>query len=149
MSAKWLGVRCWTGRIAVAVVDDGASGGPLLTFARRQPCPAALDPGARAAWFARVVTEAIDEAGAVGVAVRVADSSPDQDRAEAEGAVLAAAALSGRIGVTFRRQSLLKPLGVGRQAGAWAAFQRNDSFVGSLLGDLKDAAMASQAASRR
>ena len=148
MSAKWLGVRCWASRIALAVAEDSPDG-PVAVFVRRQPCPTGLNPGERAAWFAKVVTEAIDESGATGVAVRIADSGPDQERAEADGAVLASAALRGLTGVTLRRQSLLKPLGVPRGAGGWAAFQKSDPFIGALVGDLKDAAMASLGAARR
>lgn len=78
----------------------------------------------------------------------MADADADQERVEAEGAVLAAAHASGCTTRRFRRQSLLKPLAVGRDAGAWKAFQKDDPFVGVLVGDEKDAAMASLAASR-
>lgn len=142
----WLGVRCWSDRLALVAVHDGAP--PTLAFARRQPAPKGADRGARAAWFAKAVAEAIDETNCAGVSVRIADTSPDQERAEAEGAVLSAAHVAGRPTRTFRRQSLLKPLAVGREAGAWKAFQREDEFVGGLIGDEKDAAMASLAAAR-
>lgn len=143
---SWLGVRCWKDKIAVVVVADGTP--PTLTMARRQPAPTGAEPGVRAAWFANVVSEAIDETGCNGVAVRVADNDPDQARAEAEGAVLAAGASAGLPTKTFRRQSLVKPLGVPAGAGAWKQFQKDDSFVGAQVGDEKDAVMASLAAAR-
>lgn len=142
----WLGVRCWGDRLALVAVQDGDP--PIVSFARRQAAPKVKDRGERAAWFAKAVVEALEETGCVGVSVRVADSGPDQDRVEAEGAVLAAAHNAGRATRTLRRQSLLKPLAVSREAGAWKTFQKEDPFVGSLVGDEKDAAMASLAASR-
>lgn len=142
----WLGVRCWKEKLALVAVQDGKP--PTVAFARRQAVPKIEDPGERAAWFVRAVTEAIEETDCAGVSVRVADADPDQERAEAEGAVLAAAHLAGRPTVRLRRQSLLKPLAIGREAGAWKAFQKEDAFVGTLVGDEKDAAMASLAASR-
>lgn len=143
----WLGVRCWKDKISFVAVEDGAT--PRVVFRRRQSAPASIDPGQRVAWFAKAVTEAIEETLCDGVSVRIADSSPDQDRAEAEGAVLAATALSGRQTLRYRRQSLMKPLRVDRFAGAWNSFQRSDEFIGSLIGDEKDAAMASLAAARK
>jgi hypothetical protein len=142
----WLGVRCWKDKLALVVVRDGSP--PMVAFARRQAAPDLEDPGERAAWFARAVTEAIEETDCAGVSVRVADADADQERAEAEGAVLAAAHLAGRPTRRFRRQSLLKPLRVGREAGAWKAFQKSDPFVGGRVADEKDAAMASLAGSR-
>jgi hypothetical protein len=142
----WLGVRCWKDKLALLAVQDGKP--PTVAFARRQAVPKVEDPGERAAWFARAVTEALEETDCAGVSIRVADADPDQERVEAEGAALAAAHLAGRPTRRFRRQSLLKPLGVGREAGAWKAFQKDDPFVGRLVGDEKDAAMASLAASR-
>lgn len=142
----WLGVRCWKDRIAVVAVIDGQP--PTVLLERRQAAPRSEDPGERSAWFARTVREAIEETACSGVSVRVADSGPDQARAEAEGAVFAAAHLAGRPTRRFRRQSMMKPLGVPRGAGEWSAFQRDDQFIGSLVADAKDAAMASLAATR-
>jgi len=143
----WLGVRCWKERIAVLAVDDGP-GGPSVVFRRRQNCPKGLEPGARAAWFARVAAEAVEESGCGGVAVRIADSNCEQLRCEAEGAVLAGASAAGLRTITLRRQSLIKPLSVPKGAGSWKAFQAQDPFIGSLIGDEKDAAMASLGAAR-
>lgn len=143
----WLGVRCWKDKIALVVVQDGAT--PEVVFRRRQSASTSTDPGQRLAWFAKAVTEAIEETGCDGVSVRIADSSPDQDRAEAEGAVLAASAISGKQALRYRRQSMMKPLKVDRSAGAWNSFQRSDAFIGGLIGDEKDAAMASLAAARK
>lgn len=142
----WLGVRCWKDRLALVFVVDGEP--PSVSFERRQPAPKATDPGEKAAWFAKAVQEAIAETGCDGVSVRVADANADQERAEAEGAVLAAAGLAGCATRRFRRQSLMKPLAVPRTSGAWQAFQKDDPFVGGLLKDQKDAAMASLAALR-
>lgn len=91
----------------------------------------------------------MDAVDVVGVAVRVSDTGPAQDRAEAEGAVLSVAGQRAVPAVTLRRQSLVKPLGVPRAPGAWASFQKDDSFVGSLPAKEKDAAMASLGAARR
>lgn len=143
----WLGVRCWAKKIALVVVDDTGDE-PQVTLKRRQPCPE-TDPGRRAAWFARMAVEALSESGSVGLAVRVADSAADQERAEAEGAVLAAAAEAGVETKRLRRQSLVKPLGVPRVAGAWRDFPRTDPFLKSLVGEERDAAMASLGGSRR
>jgi len=129
-------------------VEDSANG-PQVAFRRSQPCPTDSDPGRRAAWFGRVVAEALDAVDVVGVAVRVSDTGPAQDRAEAEGAVLSVAGQRAVPAVTLRRQSLVKPLGVPRTPGAWASFQKDDSFVGSLPAKEKDAAMASLGAARR
>lgn len=145
---RWLGVRCWPDRIALVAVEAGPDGSRVC-FRRRQPCPKNLDPGRRVAWFARVTGEAIDESGGDGVAVRVADSGPTQLRAEAEGAVLACAGQRGLATMTLRRQSLIKPLGVSRRSGGWTEFQKHDPLIGSLVGDEKDAAMASLGAARR
>lgn len=134
--------------MSLVVVEDSATG-PEVTFRRTQPCPNESDPGRRSAWFGRVVAEAMDAVDVAGVAVRVADAGPVQDRAEAEGAVLSTAGQRGVPAVTLRRQSLVKPLSVPRASGAWASFQKNDPFVGSLPAKEKDAAMASLAAARR
>lgn len=142
----WLGVRCWKDKIALVVVAEGDP--PEVEFRRRQPSPAINEPAARAGWFGKVVREALNEVECEGVSVRVADTDPDQLRAEAEGAVFAAAGAAGLPAKRFRRQSLLKPLGVERSAGAWQAFQKSDAFIGGFVGDEKDAAMASLAALR-
>lgn len=144
----WLGVRCWTNQIALVAVAD-AAGRPEVVFRRRQGGAGIADAGERCAWFGKMAEEALEESGAEGLAVRVADSNPDQARASAEGAVLAVAGAQGLPTMELRRQSLLKPLGAGREAGAWKAFQKEDAFIGSLVGDEKDAAMASLGAARR
>lgn len=107
------------------------------------------DPGDRAAWYAMSASEALTESGATGVAVRIADGDSDRKRSVAEGAVLAVAGAARVPTVELRRQSLMKPLGVGSGAGAWSAFQKSDAFIGSLLVDERDAAMASLGAARR
>jgi len=108
----WLGVRCWKDKLAMVAVEDGAT--PSVLFVRRHAAPTSDDPGARVAWFARTVVEAAEEAKCNGVSVRVADANPDQERAEAEGAVLSASHSAGFETRRYRRQSLLKPLGAGR-----------------------------------
>jgi hypothetical protein len=143
----WLGVRCWKDKVALVAVADSPDG-PKVVLQRRQPAPRGGDAGSRAAWFARIATEAIEESGSGGVSVRIADSNPDQARVEAEGAVLAAAGQAGLPTRTFRRQSLMKPLGVGRGTGDWKRFQQEDGFVGGMVGDEKDAAMAALGAAR-
>lgn len=143
----WLGVRCWKDKIAFVAVDDTGPT-PIVTFKRRQPVPSTSDPGERAGWFARTASEAITETACAGVSVRVADSDPNQVRAEAEGAVLATANEAGLPTITVRRQSLMRPLGIKNTAGAWKTFQKEDAFVGGLVGDEKDAAMASLAGAR-
>lgn len=144
---SWLGVRCWRDKIALVAVHD-ADTGPEVTFQRRQPVPETTDPGERTGWFAKVVLEAINESRCTGVSVRIADSNPVQERAEAEGAVLAAAHENGVPTARYRRQSLTRPLGIDRAQGAWATFQRRDPFIGALVGDEKDAAMAALGAAR-
>lgn len=143
----WLGVRCWKDKIALVAVDDGDP--PTIVHASRPKAPATDDPGLLAAWFGRSLTEALGEADFEGVAVRIADRDPTQERAQAEGAVLAAAAEAGLQTVTLRRQSMLKPLEVPSGRGEWAKFPKEDPFFGALVGDEKDAAMASLAATRR
>lgn len=142
-----LGVRCWKDRIALVVVEE-APDGPTVRFSRRQKAPSSSDPGEVTAWFGKMTEEAIQESGATVVSVRIADTSPEQGRAHAEGAVLAAAYRAGATCKTYRRQSLMKPLGVARTTGAWDRFQKVDPFIGSLVGEEKDAAMASLAATR-
>jgi hypothetical protein len=143
----WLGVRCWKAKVALVAVRE-TTGGPVVVFRRRQPVPKTLDAGARAGWFAKVAAEAIAESECAGVSVRIADNNPEQTRAEAEGAVLASAHSKGLPARTVRRQSLMKPLKVPSGQGAWHRFQKDDAFIGSLVGDEKDAAMASLGASR-
>lgn len=143
----WLGVRCWKDRIALVAVRD-ATAHPEVVLRRRQPVPDTTDPGERAAWFAKTAAEAMGESSCGGVSVRVADSDPDQMRAEAEGAVLATANQRGLLARTMRRQSLMKPLEVPREKNAWKSFQKEDDFIGALVGDEKDAAMAALGAAR-
>jgi hypothetical protein len=75
----WLGVRCWRDKLALVAVQDGSP--PTVAFARRQAAPDVEAPGERAAWFARAVTEAIEETDCAGVSVRLADADADQERA--------------------------------------------------------------------
>lgn len=144
----WLGIRCEAKSIAIVLVEDGDDG-PAMTFHRFQKTPDGLQPGEQAAWFAKVVDEALDEVDVDGVALRIADQDPKLERGHAEGAVLAAVGRRHKPTQMLRRQSLVKPLGVAKGQGAWASFQRDDPFVGGLVGKYKDAAMASLGALRK
>ena len=146
----WLGVRCWKNRIALVVIDDHTDG-PRVLFRRREGAPErGSDHGPHVAWFHRVVSEVIEEARPEGVAVRVANSDPEQVRAECEGAVAVAAAQRGLPAMSLRQQGMWKPLGLpNAKAATWKAFQSEDSLIGSLVQEEKDAAMASLAAARR
>lgn len=141
-----LGVRCWRDRLALVALSSDPAGSPHLMLHRRVKLPGGDGSDAdRIRWVHKTVVEAIEEAGAEAVAVRVSDADPEQLRTEHEGVALFAGANRGLPVATLRRQSMLKPLGVGREAGAWKAFPKRDSFVSGFVGDEQEAAMVARA----
>ena len=145
----WLGVRCWKDRIALVVVEDGEP--PTVLFNRRHKAPArAEDHGPHVLWFHRMVVEAIEETKPDGVAIRIASVDPDQIRAECEGAVAVAAAQAKLPTMDLRQQRMWNPLGVAdAKSTSWKAFLQIDPTISSLVGEEREAACASLAASRR
>jgi hypothetical protein len=145
-----LGVRCWKDKIAVVAVSGAPGGDPTVVLHRRGKLPAGVSDTDRVEWVHKMVVEAIEEAKADVVAVRVSDADPDQHRAEHEGvALLAAAGVQGCKGMTLRRQSMLKPLGVPAGAGAWKEFPKTDPFVSGFVLEEREAVMAARAALNR
>ncbi len=49
----------------------------------------------------------------------------------------------------MRRQSMIKPLGVGQVKGAWAEFQKKDEFISGFVGNEREAAMVARAVLNR
>lgn len=111
-----LGVRCWKDRIALVALAAHPGDHPDVVLHRRVKLPSGALDGERVLWVHKTVTEAIEEAGAEALAVRVSDAEADQVRAEHEGVAMFAAANRGLRVVILRRQSMLKPLW-GRAAG--------------------------------
>lgn len=147
--ATALGVRCWRDKIALVVLEDASGAEPRIVLRRRSKLTVTSDSD-RVRWVHKTVTEAIEEAKATTVAVRISDAShADQRRAEHDGVALHAGAVQDIEVVTLRRQSMLKPLGVRSGAGMWVDFQKTDPFLGRFVADEKDAAMAARAALNR
>ncbi|MFP5256705.1 MAG: hypothetical protein ACLGI8_12760 [Acidimicrobiia bacterium] len=146
----WLGVRCWKDKVALAIVDNSATG-PALTFDRRQQMPKGdADVGRQARWFFQVVEEALADTGADGLAICVSSGDADQTRASFEGAAAVAAGMRGVPVQLMRKQGMWKPLGLAdRKSGTWSDFMKHDALMSALVGDLKEAAAASLAAERR
>lgn len=146
----WLGVRCWKDKVALAAVHDSAEG-LVLVFDRRQQLPKGdPDLGRQAHWFFQVVDEALAETEVSGLAICVSSGDADQTRASFEGAAAVAAATHGVPVKLMRKQGMWKPLGLTDRKGAtWDRFLKEDRLIGQLVGDLKEAAVASLAAARR
>ena len=144
-----LGVRCWKDKVALVAVSAAPGGDPTVVLQRRGRLPASVSDTDRVEWVHKMVVEAIEEARADVVAVRVSDADPDQHRAEHEGVALLAAGARGCRGITLRRQSMLKPLGVPSGAGAWKEFPKTDPFISGFVLDEREAAMAARAALNR
>jgi hypothetical protein len=144
-----LGVRCWKDRLALVALSGDPGSTPTIVLHRRSKLPTGGSEADRVRWVHNVVVEAIEEAKADRVAVRVSDADPDQHRAEHEGVALLAAASKRCDTVSLRRQSMRKPLGVPAGAGAWAAFPKSDPFISDFGLDERKAAMAAKAALNR
>jgi hypothetical protein len=140
-----LGVRCWKDRIALVALAGDPGDDPDVVLHRRAKLPSSARDAERVVWVNKTVAEAIEESGADALAVRVSDADPDQVRSEHEGIALFAAASRALPVTTLRRQSMVKPLGVRREAGAWKEFPKTDGFISGFVGDEKDAAMAARA----
>lgn len=144
-----LGVRCWKDRIALVALDHLSAADPGVVLHRRSKLAGTSDSD-RVVWVHKIVTEAIEEAEASIMAVRISDDAhADQRRAEHDGVALHAGAARDLEVMTLRRQSMLKPLGVPSGAGAWAKFQKTDPFLTQFVADEKEAAMAARAALNR
>ena len=131
------------------MLEDASGAEPRIVLHRRSRLTVTSDSD-RARWVHKTVTEAIEEAKATMVAVRISDDShADQRRAEHDGVALHAGAVQDLEVVTMRRQSMLKPLGVAAGTGMWADFQKTDPFLGRFVADEKDAAMVARVALNR
>lgn len=139
-----LGVRFWKDKVALVAIDGEAGTNPVVKFHRRAKLPPKGSDAERVRWVHNTIVEALQESGADALAVRTAERDPDQHRAEHDGIALAAAANRNLDVATFRRMSMLKPLGIGRASGDWAAFPKSDPFVSEFVSDEQEAAMAAR-----
>jgi hypothetical protein len=140
-----LGVRFWKDKVALVAIEGDAGADLTVKFHRRAKLAARATDAERVRWVHNTIVEALDESHAGALAVRIAERDPDQLRAEHDGVTLAAAANRNLEVATFRRMSMLKPLGIGRASGDWAAFPKSDPFVSTFVGDEQEAAMAARA----